>query len=58
MPHRTCGVEQQEARRAHNPEVAGSNPAPASSIFTWLPPANSGFSSSKLLRLLMWKSDG
>jgi hypothetical protein len=23
------GVEQQVARRAHNPEVAGSNPAPA-----------------------------
>ena len=23
------GVEQLEARRAHNPEVAGSNPAPA-----------------------------
>jgi hypothetical protein len=26
-PHR--GVEQLAARRAHNPEVAGSNPAPA-----------------------------
>lgn len=25
----TCGVEQQEARRAHNPEVVGSNPTPA-----------------------------
>ena len=24
-----CGVEQQVARRAHNPKVAGSNPAPA-----------------------------
>lgn len=23
------GVEQLEARRAHNPEAAGSNPAPA-----------------------------
>ena len=25
------GIEQRSARRAHNPEVAGSNPAPASS---------------------------
>ena len=25
------GIEQWSARRAHNPEVAGSNPAPASS---------------------------
>ena len=25
-----CGVEQLAARRAHNPEVAGSSPAPAS----------------------------
>ena len=24
-----CGVEQLVARRTHNPEVAGSNPAPA-----------------------------
>ena len=24
-----CGVEQLVARRAHNPKVAGSNPAPA-----------------------------
>ena len=24
-----CGVEQLAARRAHNPEVAGSSPAPA-----------------------------
>ena len=24
-----CGVEQRSARRAHNPEVIGSNPIPA-----------------------------
>jgi hypothetical protein len=27
------GVEQLVARRAHNPEVAGSNPAPATTIY-------------------------
>jgi hypothetical protein len=27
----TAGWSNQEARRAHNPEVAGSNPAPATS---------------------------
>ncbi len=26
------GVEQLAARRAHNPEVAGSNPAPATNL--------------------------
>ena len=26
---RDCGIEQMEARLAHNQEVAGSNPAPA-----------------------------
>ena len=29
-----AGWSSQEARRAHNPEVAGSNPAPAT-IFSW-----------------------
>ncbi len=29
---RYCGVEQLAARRAHNPEVAGSSPAPASDV--------------------------
>ncbi len=28
-PATDCGVEQLAARRAHNPEVAGSSPAPA-----------------------------
>ena len=28
-PTNGCGVEQLAARRAHNPEVAGSSPAPA-----------------------------
>ena len=27
------GIEQLEARRAHNPEAVGSNPAPATTIF-------------------------
>lgn len=35
-----CGVEQLAARRAHNPEVAGSSPAPATITTGWaLPPA-------------------
>ena len=29
LRHQYRGVEQLEARRAHNPEVAGSNPVPA-----------------------------
>ena len=29
MYHTRRGVEQMEARRAHNPEVAGSNPVSA-----------------------------
>ena len=29
MPHTRRGVEQLAARRAHNPEAAGSSPAPA-----------------------------
>jgi hypothetical protein len=28
-----CGVEQLVARRAHNPEVTGSNPVPATKLF-------------------------
>ena len=27
--HKHCGLEQLVARRAHNPKVAGSSPAPA-----------------------------
>lgn len=27
--NRNCGVERLVAQRAHNPEAAGSNPAPA-----------------------------
>ncbi len=30
LARKDCGVEQLAARRAHNPEVAGSSPAPAS----------------------------
>ncbi len=29
VPAHDCGVEQLAARRAHNPEVAGSSPVPA-----------------------------
>ena len=29
---RNCGVEQLVARRAHNPEVASSSPAPATKL--------------------------
>ena len=29
ITHKHCGVEQLVARRAHNPKVAGSSPAPA-----------------------------
>jgi hypothetical protein len=40
------GVEQQVARRAHNPEVAGSNPAPATNV-------NSGVFERRLLFYLI-----
>jgi hypothetical protein len=50
VKQKQCGMEQLAARRAHNPKVAGSSPAPAIKQRKSL--------GSKDLRLLLFKTIG